>query len=192
MRFILSTAKSINASYSDEAGVVQFKVHTPIRVHKLVTEIRRRLDGDIPQREQSGSDTETDASGRFGLLATLSWHIIGWKRVIQFGGTEISPETFLRKEKVGALNWEYVFTARDGKEYRWYFQMYSSTLKVNDVAATVVAEYKVSSVGVVSKPARPASLEISPEFEYMVDEIMVTFIYLETIRRSPVEPTQQL
>ncbi|KAJ7727204.1 hypothetical protein B0H16DRAFT_1591017 [Mycena metata] len=112
--------------------------------------------------------------------------------IIQFGGTEISPATFFRKEKVGVLNWEYIFTARDEKEYRWYFRMYSSTLKVNDDAATVVAEYKVSSVGVVSKPKRPASLEIQPEFEYMVDEIMVTFIYLEKIRRSQVDPTQQL
>ncbi|KAJ7018486.1 hypothetical protein C8F04DRAFT_382913 [Mycena alexandri] len=192
MRLTLSTAKSINASYSDEAGVVQFKVHTPIRVHKLITKIRRRLDGDIPQREQSGSDTETDDNGRFALLATFSWYVIRWKMVIQFGGTEMSPATFWRKEKVGVLNWEYVFTARDRKEYRWYFRRYSSTLKVNDVAATIVAEYKVSSVGVVSKPARPASLEISPDFEYMVDEIMVTFIYLEKIRRSQIDPTQQL
>ncbi|KAJ7187124.1 hypothetical protein C8R46DRAFT_284862 [Mycena filopes] len=195
MRLILSTAKSINARYKDEtSGFVQYKVSTPIRVHNLTTTIRRRIDGDIPHREhEHDSDTETAADDeRFGLLATLAWHMIGWKTVIQFAGREISGRSFFRKEKVGVLSWEYVFTARDEKEYRWYFRMYSSTLKVNDAAATVVAEYKVSSVGVVSKPRRPASLEIFPEFEHLADDIMVSFIFLEKIRRSQVDPTQQL
>ncbi|KAJ6567250.1 hypothetical protein DFH09DRAFT_919057 [Mycena vulgaris] len=171
MRFFVSTNKPINANYRDESGVAQYKVRTPIKVPELNTTISRLIDKDIPRREQGDSDADSD-SARFGMLAQVSWRM-GGPSVIRFGGQEIDPATFFRREN---MSWygkpkEHIFTAQDGKEYRWYLRPYTTRLKVNDASATLVAEYRANSLGLLSK-ARPASFEVFPPFEHMVDEIM--------------------
>ncbi|KAJ7216429.1 hypothetical protein GGX14DRAFT_358997 [Mycena pura] len=167
MLLILSTSKTVNASYRDAAtGSVLYKVKTPVRVHDLTTTITRRID-DVPRHPEPGSPGAQDADERFGFLARIAWRLVGWHTTIQFGGHEIDPATFFRTERTA----EYVFTAQDGKEYRWSVQSNSSRLKVNDAAATLVAEYRVKSVG-LRTPKSDAMLEIFPEFEHLADEIM--------------------
>jgi hypothetical protein len=96
MRLILSTHKPINATYKDaETGIVQYKVRSPIKVHELISTITRRIDSDIPRRNSGASDASTD-SGRFGLLAELSWHMRA-PSVMRIGGKDIDPTTFFQK-----------------------------------------------------------------------------------------------
>ncbi|KAJ7688353.1 hypothetical protein B0H17DRAFT_1068248 [Mycena rosella] len=192
MRLLVTTNKPINANYRDaESGVTQYKARTPIKVPELKTTISRLLDSDIPRREQADPDDDIH-NDRFGMLAQVSWRM-GGPSVIQFGGQEIDPATFFRRENQG---WhgkprEYIFTAQDGKEYRWILRPYTTRLKTNDESATLVAEYRANSLGILSR-ARPASLTIFPPFEDMADEIMVTFIYIEKQRRSHIDGNTQL
>ncbi|KAJ6594443.1 hypothetical protein B0H19DRAFT_920874 [Mycena capillaripes] len=84
-----------------------------------------------------------------------------------------------------------IFTAKDGKQYRWSGSAYYTRLKLNDGSDTPVAEYRCKSVGLLTK-ARDPYLEIYPSFEHMVDEIMITFIFVERLRKSRNDGSQQL
>ncbi|KAJ7123780.1 hypothetical protein C8R43DRAFT_1135834 [Mycena crocata] len=191
MRLILSTIKPINATYRDETRVVQYKVRTPIKVHDLTTTITLRIDSDIPRRQQGGDSDSESESDRFGLLAEVSWRMVGPK-VIRFGGEEFSPESFFRKEN-SKWYWpgQHIFTAKDGKEYKWSMTRYTTKLTVNDGSDTIAAEYRAKSLGLISK-ARDPCLEIFPDFEYMADEIMMTFIYVEKTRQTHIDGSTQL
>ncbi|KAJ6507173.1 hypothetical protein C8R47DRAFT_1100504 [Mycena vitilis] len=194
MRFILSTHKPINASYRDaETGVVQYKVRSPIKVHELISTITRRIDTDIPRRN-SGSESEgegTTSSARFGLLAQLSWRMRG-PSVMRFGGQDIDPATFFRKVRTPWYGYpQRIFTAEDGKQYKWTASPHYTKLKLDDGSDTPVAEYGCKSVGLLSQRRDPY-FKIFPTFEHMVDEIMITFIFVERLRRGRNDGTQQL
>ncbi|KAJ7102846.1 hypothetical protein C8R44DRAFT_808636 [Mycena epipterygia] len=193
MHFLLSSNKPMNATYREaESSVAQYKVKTPIKLPDLTTTISRLIDSDIPRRDSQGDSSAAPDSGRFGHLAQISWRVRG-PTFIRFGDRDIDPATFFRKENKG---WhgrykERVFTAQDGREYRWCKTAYTSRLKVNDASATLVAEYRAHSLGLLSK-AGNASLQIFPPFEHMIDEIMVTFIYIEKLRSTHIDGSSQL
>ncbi|KAJ7354658.1 hypothetical protein DFH08DRAFT_1077317 [Mycena albidolilacea] len=195
MRLILSAHTPINATYKDaETGIVQYKVRSPIQLQELTSTITRRIDSDIPRRNsgpsEQGDDASTD-SGRFGLLAELSWYMRG-PSVMRVGGKDIDPATFFRKAQVKWYSFpDRIFTAQDGKEYRWCGGASYTKLTLNDGSDTVVAEYKHSSIGLLFK-ARDPCLEIFPPFEHMIDEIMITFIFMERLRKSRDEGSQQM
>jgi hypothetical protein len=102
MQLILATHNPLDSTYHDatwrdaDSGVVQYKVRTPIKMHDQTTTISRRIEGDIPQRDSSA----TDDSERFGLVAQISWHLVG-SSVIQFGDKDIECAKFFRKESLG-------------------------------------------------------------------------------------------
>jgi len=194
MRFILSTHKPINATYKDaETGDVQYKVRSPIKVHERISTISRRVDVDIPRRNSGASeqgDATTD-SGTFGHLAQLSWYLRA-PSVMRIGGKDIDPKNFFQKPKVPWYAFQQrIFTAQDGKEYRWTGGAHYTKLKLNDGSDTLVAEYRCKSVGLISK-ARDPYLEIFPPYEHMVDEIIITFVYVERLRHSRNDGTQML
>ncbi|KAJ7932726.1 hypothetical protein B0H13DRAFT_1592822, partial [Mycena leptocephala] len=56
-------------------------------------------------------------------------------------------------------------------------------LILNDASEMVVASYRRRKLGVFSK-TRKASIEILPEFEAMLDEIMATFVYVDCLREK--------
>ncbi|KAJ7641726.1 hypothetical protein FB45DRAFT_825990 [Roridomyces roridus] len=189
MRFTISSPKPINATYKDaETGIIQYKVRSPIKVHEVISTITRRIDTDIPRRnsgsESDHSSSSATTSARFGHLAEIAWYIRK-PSLMRFGGKEIDPETFFTKPE-GVPWYGYpsrIFTAQDGKEYKWVGSYQYSRLKLNDGSDTLVAEYGCKSVGLLSKKRDPY-LEIFPPYEHMVDEIMVTFIFVERLRRS--------
>ncbi|KAJ7457965.1 hypothetical protein B0H11DRAFT_2062080 [Mycena galericulata] len=193
MRLILSSRKPVHAAYKDAAtGVVHYKVRSSNKLHEFVSTITRRIDVDIPRRNsghpQAGTESDRGQAGtigdRFGLLAQLCWYLRS-PSVIRFGGEEIDPATFFRKVE---MPWYVklpvrVFTGKDGKEYKWSCSMHHTTqLRLNDGSDTLVAEYHPRSLGLISKKRDPC-LEIFPPFEHMVDEILITFIYIERLRR---------
>ncbi|KAJ7748796.1 hypothetical protein DFH07DRAFT_961997 [Mycena maculata] len=195
MRLILSSSKPINATYKDaDTKVVQYKVRTPIKVHEVISTITRRIDSDIPRRNSGSGSEQGDAdasSDRFGHLAQLCWYIRG-PSVMRFGGRDVDPTTFFQKVDVPWYGFpQRIFTAQDGKEYKWYGSRNTTKLKVNDGSDTLVAEYLVESVGLLSKKREPC-LEIFPPFEHMVDEIMITFIFVERLRKSRRDGVKQL
>ncbi|KAJ7808777.1 hypothetical protein B0H14DRAFT_3151879 [Mycena olivaceomarginata] len=181
MHLTLAPHKPINATYTDtESGVEQYKVHTEIKLHDSITTISRRIDSDVPRRDSQSEGNAID--GRFGLFAQIHWRIVG-PTVIQFGGRELNAATFFRNRGLSLFGWQPGFTGLDGKEYRWRMTVNLTKLEVDDASATLVAEYKEKTLSVLGGAKEP-SLEIFPSFEYMADEIIVTFVYLQKTRKS--------
>lgn len=88
----------------------------------------------------------------------------------------------------------------DGKEYRWtlgarvpsvrLFHSLATLLMTaiyqlasNDKSATPVANFHRASRGILG-PKQHAYLEIHPEGEGMVEEIVISFVYAEKLRRD--------
>jgi hypothetical protein len=71
----------------------------------------------------------------------------------------------------------------------WYFVLakyllqYLSQLVVNNEEKPTVARFSRKNLGIVGA-ALPAALEITPAGEHMVETILVTFIYIEKLRKD--------
>ncbi|KAJ7932733.1 hypothetical protein B0H13DRAFT_2650715 [Mycena leptocephala] len=187
MQLFLTTGTPSNAVYTDASGAPQYKVNTPFKVHHRTTSISRVVEHEIPRRH-SGSSSGGNESPleegvrRFANLATIDWRVFD-SSVIHFRGQELAVRDFFRKEGWGWYGRHRVFTALDGREFKWILGAYTPQLKLNDAAETPVAFYRPKKLGVFSKP-RKASIEVFPPFEDMLDEIMVTFVYIERLRKN--------
>ncbi|OAX35001.1 hypothetical protein K503DRAFT_402975, partial [Rhizopogon vinicolor AM-OR11-026] len=74
-----------------------------------------------------------------------------------------------------------VFTGPDGRSYRWDLGGGVVVLSLNDGSRTVVARSHRATLGIIGR-RREATLEISPTVAHMMDIVIMTFIYVETIR----------
>ncbi|KAJ7119099.1 hypothetical protein C8R44DRAFT_790012 [Mycena epipterygia] len=190
MQLILTgtTYYPMNAVYADASGAPQYKVNTPLNLlNGRTTAISRVVDG-IPRRQsQSGDEHETEGEEgeRFASLAHIDWRVVE-STVIRFRGRELLTRDFFRKTGWGLYGRHHVFTASDGKEYKWIISTYTTELKSNDAAETPVAHYRPKKFGLLSK-TRKASLEVLPEFEHLMDDILVTFVYIEGLRELPAD-----
>ncbi|KAJ6606064.1 hypothetical protein DFH09DRAFT_1119210 [Mycena vulgaris] len=183
MQLFLTTATPSNSVYTDESGVPQYKVNTPFKLDRT-TAISRVVEHGIPRRSGSmdGHDAGIEEGERFASLAHIDWHLVE-SSVIRFRGRELATRDFFRKEGWGWYGRHRVFTGLDGREYKWILGAYTSQLRLNDEAQTLVARYRPKKLGILSK-ARKASLEVFPTFEHMMDEIVVTFVYIERLRKT--------
>ncbi|KIK64550.1 hypothetical protein GYMLUDRAFT_117162, partial [Collybiopsis luxurians FD-317 M1] len=73
------------------------------------------------------------------------------------------------------------FTAH-GKEYKWVLGFYSPQLILNDGSSTVVAQFHRRKFILWNTP--PGYLEIFPAGVDIIDTILVTFIYIEKLRKD--------
>ncbi|KAJ7490957.1 hypothetical protein FB451DRAFT_628373 [Mycena latifolia] len=178
MHLFLTTANPTNAVYTNENGVPQYKIHTPLMSRDLTTVISRVVDG-IPRRSGKGDGHDAEGGERFASLAHIDWHLVD-SSVIRFRGREIVSRDFFRKEGVGWFGPHRVFTALDGKEYKWIVGAQTTELKTHDDAETPVACYHPKKLGLLSEPQK-AWFEIFQPYEAMVDEIIVTFVYMERL-----------
>jgi hypothetical protein len=60
---------------------------------------------------------------------------------------------------------------------------YIIKLVLDDGSKQLVAQSHRSNIGIIGKP-RQARLEISPGFEHLVDIILVTYIFVEKLRKD--------
>ncbi|KAF9009728.1 hypothetical protein BDQ17DRAFT_1235777 [Cyathus striatus] len=172
MHLYLSSSDQLNSSYSTDEGHTIYRVKTPLKVIHLTSTIERA----IPNIQQNSVGPET-----FGFLAEVGFHDITPSR-IRYRGQESSVNDFFGKK----LDWTgfgsyHVFTGPDGKEYYWKLGTTAEVLFLNDDSKTPVAHFHHKHYGIFRKK-RPASLEIFPAGEHMMDLILVTFIYIEKLR----------
>jgi len=127
-----------------------------------------------------------EAHTNFVYIAQIDWRVIKSTK-IRFGdgrysGREVLAKDFFKKQQLGR---GYVFTGEDGKEYKWHLDAIVSTkLTSNDTSKTPIATFHRGNL--LSKKD-PAHLEIFPEGQHMMDEIFVTFIYIEQKRKEAGE-----
>ncbi|KAF8888285.1 hypothetical protein BD779DRAFT_463718 [Infundibulicybe gibba] len=173
MQLILSESSPLNATYTNETGQAIYKVNTPDKLFKSPV-------ATISHIVPSGVQGKTSLRDQLGHLAQVEWHSLNSSK-IRMGGEEIETEGFFRKAGWGLTARDRVFTAPDGKEYKWKIGTSSTSLVVNDSTGTRVAKYRSKNY-IINR--RPASLEISPAGEHIMDMILVTFIYMEMIRKN--------
>ncbi|KAF8888278.1 hypothetical protein BD779DRAFT_1440034 [Infundibulicybe gibba] len=170
MHLYLSGASPLHSTFSNEEGQVIYKVDSPIKLTNRTASIRRALPNDLFDGE--------DTHNRFAHLAQVEWRVVGPSTIRQ-GGEEIETKTFFRRG--GWLGRNRIFTAPDGKEYRWKLGHRTSTLVTNDAEKKRVARFHPKHY--IINP-RPASFEIYPGGEDIMDTIFITFIYVEKIRKD--------
>ncbi|ESK83750.1 hypothetical protein Moror_2091 [Moniliophthora roreri MCA 2997] len=133
--------------------------------------------------DEAGSSGLVNLSSGFEYLAQIDWRFFASSKFRFGNGGEITAKEFFKKEGWGPYGRHRVFIAKDGREYRWNLGLVRSELFLKDSAKTPVAKFHRKSSRVVGK-SRPAYLEIFPAGEHMVDEIFVTFIYIEKLRKE--------
>ncbi|KAJ8094059.1 hypothetical protein PM082_009949 [Marasmius tenuissimus] len=164
----------LNCSYTDDTGRVIYKVKTDNTFPGGKTNILGLLPDDIPRRESIGDIRED----RFAYLARIEWKTI--YSTFMLGGEAVDANKFFRKEIWKRMN--RIFTGGDGQEYRWIIRWLAPELVINDEVRTPVAKYHRS--GKSGGKKQQGVLEIFPEGEHIIDLIVITFIYVETLRRE--------
>ncbi|KAJ7576119.1 hypothetical protein C8J56DRAFT_1117496 [Mycena floridula] len=208
MNLHLSGHSILNSEYADDAGRVIYRVQTPHKLGARTSTITCRIDNsgnssgqeclertglgldkqDISSGEQSLSGasqeqtlpTEIIQPGRFGHLAQIDWKIIKFS-IIRYGGVEYDTKRFFRKVGFGWYGRHRAFTAPDNKDYRWILGTWVPTLVTDDKAQTPIATFHRRR-WLFGK--RKAYLEIFPEGMHFVNVILVTFVYIEKLRRD--------
>ncbi|KAG1718611.1 hypothetical protein EDD22DRAFT_983527 [Suillus occidentalis] len=113
------------------------------------------------------------------IIAEIEWN--SWSSsLFRFNGTEVEAENFISMG--GYINKKFVFTGPDGRSYRWDLQ-HKLVLSRNETLRTEVARYHRATLGIIGRK-REATLEVSPGVVHMMDTIIITFIYVEKLRRE--------
>ncbi|KAF9463421.1 hypothetical protein BDZ94DRAFT_610006 [Collybia nuda] len=178
MNLHLSSPSPLNATYSNDAGQVIYKVDTPLKLGREITTIKRVIPNDIADSEND----EVDMRDRFGFLGQIEHKAIA-SSVIKFGGAEIETKDYFRKEGWGSYGRHRVFTGPDDREYKWILGSWASKLVLNDGKKTPIARFRQKSYGIFGR-AHSARLEIEPAGEGIMDTILITFVYIEKTRKD--------
>ncbi|KAJ4471083.1 hypothetical protein C8J55DRAFT_551271 [Lentinula edodes] len=101
---------------------------------------------------------------------------------------KIPVKDLFRKEGWGFWGRHRVFTGEDGQEYRWNLGRTHPQLVLNDASKMLVATFHQERLFSKNNTAR---LEIFPPGQHMIDEIFVTFTYIERLRRAKESLTDQ-
>ncbi|KAF7966381.1 hypothetical protein HWV62_38903 [Athelia sp. TMB] len=171
--YLTNHANVRNTTFTDDFGQVLYKSETPgsILSRNRKTTISKIVPNDSPD----------DMADHFTELAIIEWHTIA-SSVLTYGGVKQSMKEFMPHKGVLAQNRG--FTAPgDGRAFKWKLGMWTCSLILDDGSKTPVAEGHRSNAGVVGS-RRQAQLEIFPGFENLVDVILVTFVFVEKLRKE--------
>ncbi|KAE9405830.1 hypothetical protein BT96DRAFT_988075 [Gymnopus androsaceus JB14] len=122
----------------------------------------------------------------FTYLAQIDWRVFKSSKIrfgegqYSYAGREVHVKDLFKKQGWGWWGRHRVFTGEDGNEYRWRLGRTRPELTLNDALKTPIATFHNQRL--FSRQGC-AYLEIFPQGQHMVDEIFVTFIYIERIRR---------
>lgn len=187
----MSSARPRNCTYSSEAGQVLYKVDKPSSLDDNGTATIAKHTGEVNGTYQSGSaNTKLHAGelplseGHFTFYAQIEFHTWRSSR-FRFNGHSISVDDYFRKDgssiSLSRYGHDRVFTASDGKEYRWQLGAETMNMVRNDGRRTRVVEYKEYVPTIGPFKGQPGSLVIDGSCLSILDEIILTFIYCEKL-----------
>jgi len=171
--FLTNHANVRNTNFCNLEGQVIYKSVTPGSVLSTnrTTTISKIIPNTLPD----------DMVDEFTELAAIEWHISMSSR-LKYHDIELPMKDFMPSE--GVWGQHRVFTAlTDGRSFRWTLGIWTSTLELDDSSKTPVARSHRSDIGILGKP-RQARLEIFHGFEDLVDIILITFIFVEKLRKE--------
>ncbi|KIJ07880.1 hypothetical protein PAXINDRAFT_60208, partial [Paxillus involutus ATCC 200175] len=112
-------------------------------------------------------------------LAVISWHVFQSDE-IRFGGQVIKADDM--------LTWRWFSSTRhfigpDGRAYKWKLRSSNLNCLQHEDSQDELAKYHNRNLGIRS-PSHPPYLEISPSVTHILDYIIVTFVYIETLSQQ--------
>ncbi|KZP15110.1 hypothetical protein FIBSPDRAFT_978472 [Athelia psychrophila] len=171
--YLTNHANVRNTKFCNDEGQVLYASQTPgpILSSNRVTTISKVVPNNSPD----------DMSDHFTELAVIEWHPIA-SSVLKYGDLEVQMNDFM--PPTGLSRRCRVFTAPgDGRSFKWKLGKWSCALTVNDDSKTAVAQGHRNKLGIIGKP-RPARLEIFSGFQHLADIILITYIFVEKLRKQ--------
>ncbi|KAG1847325.1 hypothetical protein DFJ58DRAFT_663385, partial [Suillus subalutaceus] len=159
-----------NTVITNEEGQIIYKTETPFGVglagfHTTTIQKIKPNDGQHHMHDQ------------FDVLGEIEWHSFTSSK-FRYGGTEVETKEFIPRR--GLLGRKRIFTGPDSRPYRWDLK---PRLSRDDASRMEVARFHRATLGIVGRK-RKAMLEVSPEVAHMMDTIIMTFIYVEKLRKD--------
>ncbi|KAG9309827.1 hypothetical protein JVU11DRAFT_10206 [Chiua virens] len=170
MRLIFSNSYYKNTDISDEQGNKLYTITTP-RGWKQVTTITKWRKG---KGKRSSRAPEPE------ILCIIEWHRVKKTR-FWFGMRVVDADTILYRRP---YSWGRYFRGPDGRTYKWKLGYRYCWLK-NDKrhGRSHLVKFHRQNLG-IRKPFHPPYLEVAEEVSHMLDHIVLTYIYVERIRRD--------
>ncbi|KAG1778517.1 hypothetical protein EV702DRAFT_1093804 [Suillus placidus] len=167
----LSTERVRNTVITNEQGQIIYKTYTPFRLVGSRTTTIQKI---------KPSDGQHHMQDQFDVLGEIEWHAFTSSK-FRFRGTEVETKAFIPKR--GLLGRKRVFTGPDGRPYRWDLKSKVVVLSRDDESRNEVARFHRATLGIIGRKKK-ATLEVSPEVVHMMDTIIMTFIYVEKLRKD--------
>ncbi|KAG2077835.1 hypothetical protein BDR04DRAFT_1064671, partial [Suillus decipiens] len=168
--FTLSTEFIRNTDITNERGQIIYRTYTPYRLIGRTTTIYK-IRPNISQ---------------FNVLGEIEWHKFASSK-FRSGGMEVETKAFIPKR--GLWGRTRVFIGPDRRPYRWDLKSRVVVLSRDDGFRMEVARFHRATLGIRGRK-RKAMLEVSPEVAHMMDTVIMTFIYVEKLRRDKEEPRE--
>jgi len=187
MELRLSRNSPTNCILKDGQGRPRYQIATPFQWSRKVTTISRFMPGrGAPSGERAG-DAKGGRAPDAGIhlmglpderVAQIEWHTVRHTK-FNFGVQEVDSSRYLPKK--GLFGRQRTFVGMDGRPYKWSLGQRTCSLELNDGSKTPVARFHRRSFGIVGK-AHNGYLEIMPQGMPIVDDVVVTFVYVEKRR----------
>ncbi|KAF7980163.1 hypothetical protein HWV62_39627 [Athelia sp. TMB] len=184
MELFFSHNDPINTVLRTPDGQLLYKISTPgtdLLLPGKTTTIAKVLPGDIADPE---TPNEVDMQDRLTEVAAIKWQLKD-SSVLSYDGQEVDIKEFMPAAGTMTLvGRPRTFRGPDDVCYKWSFgALEVPVLTREDDATKVIARFRRQQFGIIGKASK-ASLEISPAGEHMRDLIVITFVYVELLRRK--------
>jgi len=163
MHLVFSASDYTNSDISDERGHVLYSVSTPRASKRTTTITKYRWSGP-------SSVPET--------MATIEWHELKGT-LIRFNGDEIKADILLGKRRWS--NGRY-FVGPDKRCYKWKIESAYCWMKLAE-SGVPLARFHRKNFG-IRKQSHPPYLDVSLEVVRMLDHVILTYVYVESLRRE--------
>lgn len=170
MKLIFKRPHVRNAVITNEQGHVLYSTSTSFSFGPRVTVVKKHVPNEFIIGRVESSE----------ILANIHWHTFS-STVIEYGGINLATSQFIPTK--GILGRRRVFRGPDGQLYKWKIGPRECILMLDDME---VARHHPLNLG-FKKAEHKAYLEIFEPVEHMVDLVVLTFIYVEKLRRGSQE-----
>ncbi|KAH7911072.1 hypothetical protein BJ138DRAFT_1151493 [Hygrophoropsis aurantiaca] len=173
MFFTLTSSSVRNTILTNESGQAVYTTNTPGKMGSRTTTLSK-----IKPSEKKGEMRDD-----FETIAEIEWHFFA-SSIFRMNGKELRTKEFIPSG--GLQGRRRTFTGPDGKSYKWVLNFTSVTLELADGSQTNLASFqRISTFG-----GSGAVLEVSPLVSHMLDLVILTFIYVEKLRRDKETATR--
>lgn len=170
MKLIFNPPHVRNTVITNEQGHVLYSTSTSFSFNTRVTVVKKHVPNEFIIGRAESSE----------ILAKIEWHTFS-SSVIKYDGMDLVTSQFI--PPTGILGRRRVFQGPDGRSYKWKIGPNACVLMLDGAE---VARHHPVNTG-FRKAGHEAYLEVFSPVEHMVDLVVLTFIYVEKLRRGSQE-----